>query len=68
MAVIAHNVVAANDVAATNGVAAADGVAVAVGATAALIVWVQRCWMRPCTSPHSHFLSVAVTLRGNDSS
>ena len=47
-------------------VAAIVGVAVAVGAVAALVVWVQRCWMRPCTSPQSRFVSVVVTLRGNE--
>ena len=59
-------VVAADDVAATDGVAAVDGVAVAVGATTVLVVWVQRCWMRPCTSPQSHFVLVVVTLRGKE--
>ena len=61
----AHNAAAAaDDVAATVGVAAVDDVVIVVGARA--VVWVQRCWMRPCTSPQSHFVSVVVTLRGNE--
>ena len=68
MVAIAHNVVAVDDVAAIDGVATVDGVAVVVGATTTLVVWVQWCWMRPCTSPQSHFFSVDMTLRGNDSS
>ena len=63
-----HNVADADDVAATVDVAAVDGVVVGVGATAALVVWVQRCWMRSCTSPSSHFVSVALTLRGKEPS
>ena len=50
------------------GVATADGVGVGVGAAAVLVAWVQWCWMRPCTSPQSHFVSVAVTLRGKEPS
>ena len=49
------------DVVAAIGVADADDVVVVVGA--AVVVWVQRCWMRPCTSPQSHFVSVVVTQR-----
>ena len=60
------NVAAAGDVVAATGVAAADDVVVVVGAVAAVFVWVQRCWMRPCIGPQSHFVSVAVTLRGNE--
>ena len=45
-----RNVVVASDVVATVGVAAADDVVVVVGAAAVVVVWVQRCWMRPCTS------------------
>ena len=43
--VTAHNVAAAVDVAAT------DGVVVAIGVAATVVVLVQRCWMRACTSP-----------------
>ena len=32
-------------------VAVANGVVVVVGAAVAVVVWVQRCWMRACTSP-----------------
>ena len=56
------------DVAPVVGVAAVDDVVVGVGVAAAVVVWVQRCWMRPCTSPQSHFVSVAVTLRGKEPS
>ena len=36
-----HNAVAMDDVAATDSVVVA----------ATVVVWVQRCWMRACTSP-----------------
>ena len=49
-------VVAVGDVAAVVGVVAADDVVVVVGATTAVVVWVQRCWMRPCTSLQYHFV------------
>ena len=44
-----NNDAAMDDVVATVDVAAVDGVGigVGVGATAALVVWVQWCWMRP---------------------
>ena len=61
---IVHNNAAANDVAAIDGVAVADGVVVAVGAAAAVVVWVQQCQMRACTSPQSCLVLVVVTLRG----
>ena len=32
-------------------VAAMEDVVVGVGVVATLVFWVQRCWMRPCTSP-----------------
>ena len=64
----AHNVATASDVVAAIGVAAADDVVVVVEAAAAVIFWVQRCWMRPCTSPQSHFVSEAVTQRGKEPS
>ena len=62
----AHNAVVVDDVAAAVGVTVVDDVVVVVGAAAAVVVWVQRCWMRPCTSPQSHFVSVVVTLRGKE--
>ena len=65
---VSRNVVAVDDVAIAVDVALVDGVAVAVGATAVPVVWVQRCWMRPCTSPQSHLESVVVILRGKDPS
>ena len=55
---VAFDVVAAIDV------AAADDVVAAVGAATAVVVWVQRCWMRACTSLQSHLVSMVVTLRG----
>ena len=62
------NAVAVDDVVAAIDVAAADGVIVAVGATSVVVVWVQRCWMRACTSLQSHLVSVVVTLKGKKSS
>ena len=44
-------------VAATRNAATVDDVAVVVdvataeGAVAAVVVWVQQCWMRACTNP-----------------
>ena len=61
-------VAATRNTTAANDVAAVDGVGVGVGDAATLVVWVQRCWMRQCTSPQSHFVSVVVTLRGNEPS
>ena len=46
----ARNVAAMDDVATAIDVAAMDGVLVMVGAAAAVVVWVQWCWMRACTS------------------
>ena len=63
-----RSVAAVDDVAVVVGVAAMNGVVVGVGAADALVVWVQWCWMRPCTSPQSHFVSVAVTQRGKEPS
>ena len=60
-----HNVATADDVAADVDVSVAYDVVVTVGAAAAVVVWVQRCWMRACTSSQSHLVSVVVTLRGN---
>ena len=57
-----HNATAAGDVVLAIVVAAADDVVVMVGAAAVVVVWVQRCLMRPCTSPQFSFASVAVTL------
>ena len=45
--VAACNVAAMDDVVAAVGVVAVNDVVVVVGATAAVVVWVQRCWMRP---------------------
>ena len=66
--VAARNAAIVGDVAVVVGVAAADHVVVVVGAVAAVVVWVQRCLMRPCTSPQFCFLSVAVTLMGKEPS
>ena len=63
---VACNATVAGDVSADVGFAATDDVVVLVGAVTAVVVWVQRCWMRPCTSLQSHFVSVVVTLRGNE--
>ena len=41
-----HNAAAMDDVAVVVDVAAVEGVAVVV----AIVVWVQQCWMRACTS------------------
>ena len=46
----ACNAAVAGDVVAVVGVAAVDDVVVVVGAVATVFVWVQWCWMRPCTS------------------
>ena len=62
------NATIVGDVAAAIGVAVADDVVVVVGVVATVVVWVQRCWMRPCTSLHSHFVSVVVTQRGKEQS
>ena len=64
--VATHNAAFASDVVATVGVATADNVVVVVGVAAAIVVQVQRCWMRACTSPHSRLVSVVVTLRGKE--
>ena len=45
-----HNVAATDDVAVFVDVAAMDDVVVVVGTVAAVVVWVQWCLMRPCTS------------------
>ena len=62
--VAVHNDVVVNDVVATVDVAAMDGVVVTVGDMVVTIVWVQRCWMRACTSPQSCLVSMVVALRG----
>ena len=59
--VAARNVAIVSDVAAVVGVVVVDDVVVVVGAVAAVVVWVQRCLMRPCTSPQFHFVLVVVT-------
>ena len=66
--VAAHNFVAADDVVVVVDVAAVDSVVVVVGTVAVVVVWVQRCWMRACTSPQSCLVSVVVTLRGKEPS
>ena len=58
---------ARND-AAASGVVAADDVVVVVGVVAAVVVWVQRCLMRPCTNPRFAFVSVVVTPMGKEPS
>ena len=62
----ARNAAAVGDVAAAIGVVDADDVVVVVGAAAAVAVWVQRCLMRPCTSPQFAFVSVVVTPMGKE--
>ena len=64
LVVATRNVGATDDVVTIVDVVATDGVVV----VAAVVVWVQRCWMRACTSPQSHFVSVMVKLRGNEPS
>ena len=63
-----HNAGAVGDFVATVGVVATDDVVVVVGATAVVVVWVQRCLMRPCTSMQFHSVSVVVTLMGKEPS
>ena len=60
--VVARNAVAAGDVATVVGVVATDDVVIVVGVGDTIVVWVQRCLVRPCTSPQFHFLLVVVTL------
>ena len=50
MVVAVRNVATAGDVMAPIGVAAVDDVVVVVGDADSILVWVQQCWMRPCTS------------------
>ena len=66
--VATRNVAAMDDVAAAVDVAAVDGVVVAIGTVAVVVVWVQLCWMRECTSLQSRLVSVVVTLRGKEPS
>ena len=61
---VVRNAAVAGDVVVAIGVAATDDVVVFVGAVAAIAIWVQWCWMRPCTSLQFHFVSVVVTLTG----
>ena len=56
------NAIVVGDVVATNAVV------VVVGAAAMVVVWVQRCLMRPCTSPQFSFVSVVVTPMGKEPS
>ena len=68
MVAAGRNAVAAGDVVVFVGVAAADDVVVVVGATDVVVVWVQWCWMRACTSPQSRLVFVVMTLRGKEPS
>ena len=63
-----HNATTASDVVATVGIVAADDVVVMVGDVATVVVWVQRCLMRPCTSLQFSFVSVVVTPTGKEPS
>ena len=58
MVAAVRNAAVAGDVSAVVGIAAADNVVVVVGTVAAVVVWVQQCLMRPCTSPQFSFVSV----------
>ena len=58
----------ASDIAAIVGVAAMEDVVVVVGAVAAVVVWVQWCLMRPCTSPQFSFVLEVVTSTGKEPS
>ena len=66
--VVAHNPATIKDVTAAVDVATVDDVVVAVGVETAIVVWVQQCWMRACTSSKSHFVLMVVTLMGNEPS
>ena len=63
-----HNVASMGDVVAIVGIATMNYVVVVVGATTVVVVWVQRCLMRPCTSPQFSFVSVVVTPTGKEAS
>ena len=65
--VATHNAATAGDIAATVGVVATHAVVVVVGAMAVVVVWVQRCLTRPCTSPQFAFVLVVVTPTGKES-
>ena len=65
---VACNAATEGDVAAAVGIATADDVVVVVGDAAAVVVWVQRCMMRPCTSSQFAFVSVVVTPTGKEPS
>ena len=66
--VVVRNTATVGDVVAIVSVVNANNVVVMVGAAAAAFVWVQRCLMRPCTSPQFDFVSVVVTPTGKESS
>ena len=55
-------------VAAAGDAAASISIVVVVGALTAVVVWVQRCLMRPCTSPQFASVSVVVTPTGKEPS
>ena len=61
-------VAATHNAATTGDVAAADDVVVMVGAATTIVVWVQRCLMRPCTSLQFSFVLEVVTSMGKESS
>ena len=63
-----RNAAIVGDVVVAVGVAVADDVVVVVGDIAVVVVWVQRCLMRPCTSPQFAFVSVVVTPTGKEPS
>ena len=56
-----RNAAATSDFVATIGVTTVDDVVVVVGDVAAVVFWVQRCLMRPCTSLQFLFVSMVVT-------
>ena len=63
-----RSVAAVDDVATAVGIAVVDDVVVVVGAADAVAIWVQRCLMRPCTSPQFVFVSEVVTPMGKEPS
>ena len=62
------SVAVADDVAADVGVAAADVVVVVVGVADVIVVCLQSCLMRTCTSLQFSFVSVVVTPTGKEPS
>ena len=68
MVVAMHNATAAGDVVAAVGIGVANDVVVVFGAMAVVLVWVQWCLMRPCTSLQFAFVLVVVTPTGKEPS